>query len=96
MARVNAALGEPGAKYSIVKRSFDDSSRRRHLHPVRQSELETDASGQGLTSILTQLDEETEQWHSVACWSRKMENPEKKRVQEESVPNLADCHRDIV
>lgn len=92
---VNAALGEPGAKYSIVEQSFDDSPRRRHLHPERQSELETDASGQGLTSILTQLDEETGLWHPVACWSRKTENPEKKRILHESVQNPADCHWNI-
>ena len=63
--------------FKLLKERFTDAPMLKHFNPERQSKLETDASGHGLSGILTQLDVETGQWHPVAFWSRKMESPER-------------------
>jgi hypothetical protein len=42
-----------------------------HFDPVRRIRVETDASAFAAAAILSQLVEETGQWHPVAFWSRK-------------------------
>jgi hypothetical protein len=43
-----------------------------YFDPARRTRIETDASAFAIAAIISQLIEETGQWHPVAYWSRKL------------------------
>ena len=58
--------------FEALKIAFTSAPMLLHFDPARRIKLETDASDFALSGILSQLVEETGQWHPIAFWSRKM------------------------
>ena len=69
--------GEALESFNELKRLFACAPMLVHYDPMRRIMLECDASGFAISAILSQLIEETGQWHPVAFWSRKMAPPER-------------------
>ena len=58
--------------FEELKRCFQTAPMLVYFDPTRHFMLETDAFGEALEAILSQLIKETGQWHLVFFWSRKM------------------------
>ena len=63
---------EAKTAFQSLKEAFTSAPMLRHFDPRRKIRLETDASGFAISAVISQLVEETGQWHPVAFWSRKM------------------------
>lgn len=62
--------------FRMLQECFTKAPLLRHFDPGRMSQVETDASGNGLSGILSQPGDETDtlriSWHPVAFYSRKL------------------------
>ena len=68
--------GEALKSFNELKRFFACAPMLVHYSPMRYIMLECNLFGFAISAILSQLIEETGQWHLVVFWSRKMASAE--------------------
>ena len=61
--------------FEDTKRCFAEAPVLAHFHPLRDSQVETDASGYAISGIYSQKQDDG-QWHPVAFYSRKLMDAE--------------------
>jgi hypothetical protein len=63
--------------FERFRKVFITTSLLRHFDSNRKIKLETDASDFAISKIISQLNEEIEQWHFIIYWFRKMTSAER-------------------